>query len=109
MRRHWAIENDCNWTFNVRSGEGDWPWSTKKKPILVLRVLHMISYNKLQHMRKRHIQVISATGKARARLWADLAERIRDAVRDHCIRLGPLAVGWNRSGTCDHCGDWAML
>lgn len=107
VRRHWAIENDCNWTFDVQFGEDDRAWSTQNKSILVLGVLRMIAYNMLQHMRKSHIQVISATGKASPRPWADLGERIRDALRDLYKQLGPLAVAWSRIGTRDAGNDWA--
>ena len=95
-------------TFDVQLGEDDRAWSTQNKSILVLGVLRKIAYNMLQHLRKSHVQVISATGKASPRPWADLAERIRDALRDLHKRLGPLAVAWNRIGT-HACGAWAKL
>ena len=90
-------------------GEDDRAWSTQNKSILVLGVLRKIAYNMLQHLRKSHVQVISATGKASPRPWADLAERIRDALRSLYQRLGPLAAAWKRIGTRDACGAWAKL
>ena len=99
VRRHWSIENDCNWTFDLEFGEDDRAWSTQNKSMLALGVLRMVAYNLLQHMRKSHVQVVSATGKKSPRPWADLSERIRDALRDMYKTIGPLAVAWSRIGT----------
>jgi len=48
VRRHWAIENDCNWSFDMMMGEDDGTWCTQGKAVLVLGVLRMIAYNLLQ-------------------------------------------------------------
>jgi hypothetical protein len=95
-------------TLDVQFGEDDRAWSTQNNSILVLGVLRMIAYNMLRHMRKSHVQVIRTTGKASPRPWADLAERIRDALRDLNKGLGPLAVVWSRIGTRDASSDWAQ-
>lgn len=57
VRRHWSIENDCNWTLDVVMSEDDGAWCTQRKSMLALGVLRMIAYNLLQWLRKSHVKV----------------------------------------------------
>jgi predicted transposase YbfD/YdcC len=57
VRRHWAIENDCNWTLDVVMAEDDGAWCTQRRSMLALGVLRMIAYNMLQWLRKSHVKV----------------------------------------------------
>jgi len=48
VRRHWAIENDCNWSFDMMMGEDDGTGCARGKAVLALGVLRMIAYNLMQ-------------------------------------------------------------
>lgn len=76
VRRHWAIENDCNWTLDVVMGEDDGAWCTQRKSVLALGVLRMIAYNLLQWMRKRHLRVRRQRAVDTPMPWRDLHELI---------------------------------
>lgn len=76
VRRHWAIENDCNWTFDVVMGEDAGTWCTKGNAMLALGVLKMIAYNLMQWLRKRHVAVRHACIPDTPRAWRELQEMI---------------------------------
>lgn len=76
VRQHWAIENDCNWTFDMVFGEDNGAWCTQNMALLVLGVLRMIAYNLLQHLRKSHIAVPKANGETSPRPWGEVRELV---------------------------------
>lgn len=76
VRRHWAIENDCNWTLDVVMAEDDGAWCTQKRSVLALGVLRMIAYNLLQWLRKRHVQVQHVHIEPTPMPWGELHEMI---------------------------------
>lgn len=76
VRRHWAIENDCNWTLDMQMLEDDGAWCTQNKSALALGVLRMIAYNLLQWLRKRHVQVRHDKVAATPMPWRELYELI---------------------------------
>jgi len=76
VRRHWAIENDCNWSFDMVMGEDDGTWCTQKTAPLALGVLRMIAYNLMQWLRKRHVRVRHLRVPDTPRPWLDLHEMI---------------------------------
>lgn len=84
VRRHWAIENDCNWSFDMVMGEDDGAWCTQGKAVLALGVLHMIAYNLMQWLRKRHVRVCHVRVADTPRPWAELHEMILAA----WVRIG---------------------
>ena len=78
IRQHWAIENDCNWTFDMQFGEDDLAYCAQNKALLVLGVLRMIAYNLLQHLRKSHATVQHARIEPTPRPWRSLFELVHD-------------------------------
>lgn len=72
VRLHWAIENDCNWTFDVVLGEDNGRWCTQEKSFYVLGVLRMIAYNMLQWLRKKHVVVHHKYNADTPRPWRSL-------------------------------------
>lgn len=78
IRQHWAIENDCNWTFDLQFGEDDLTYCAQGKALLVLGVLRMIAYNLVQHLRKAHTTVQHARIGPTPRPWRSLFELIHD-------------------------------
>lgn len=84
VRRHWAIENDCNWSFDMVMCEDDGAWCTQGKAVLALGPLRMLAYNLMQWLRKRHVQVLHKRVDATPRPWHELHEFILSA----WIRIG---------------------
>lgn len=84
VRRHWAIENDCNWSFDMVMGEDDGTWCTQGKAALALGVLRMLAYNLMQWLRKRHVRVRHVRVADTPRPWHELHELILSA----WIRIG---------------------
>lgn len=80
VRRHWAIENDCNWTFDVEFGEDAGRLCTGNKAVFVLGIVRMIAYNIMQWLRKEHVQVQHKYNKPTPRPWADLMDLIDKAL-----------------------------
>jgi predicted transposase YbfD/YdcC len=80
-RLHWAIEDDCNWTFDMLLGEDDRRWCTENEALLVLGVIRMIAYNALQHLRKCHVVVRHARAAASPRPWRNLLEMVHDCFK----------------------------
>ena len=76
VRRHWAIENDCNWSFDMVMREDDGAWCTQKKSVLALGVLRMIAYNLLQWLRKSHVRVRRLNAPDTPLPWRELYEMI---------------------------------
>jgi predicted transposase YbfD/YdcC len=76
VRRHWAIENDCNWSFDMVMGEDDGTWCTQRKAVLALGVLRMIAYNLMQWLRKSHVRVKHKHVADTPRPWRELHELI---------------------------------
>ena len=72
VRLHWAIENDCNWTFDVVLGEDSGRWCTQNKSFHVLGIIRMIAYNLLQWLRKKHIVVQHKYNADTPRPWRNL-------------------------------------
>lgn len=97
VRRHWAIENDCNWSFDMVFGEDDGAWCTQGKAVLALGVLRMLAYNLMQWLRKRHVQVCHARVASTPRPWLELHEMILATwIRigtGLLARLGPVLSG----------------
>jgi hypothetical protein len=87
VRRHWAIENDGNWTFDVQFGEDDRAMCTQNVAPLVLAIIRMIAYNLMQVLRKSHVAVQQQRPKPgetpweRPRPWDNLTERLNGAMR----------------------------
>ena len=88
IRQHWAIENDCNWTFDTQYGEDDRRWCTNNMAILVLGALRMTAYNMMQRLRKCHIQVKHPRAADSPRPWRSTAEFVHDCLK----RLGRALV-----------------
>lgn len=80
VRRHWAIENDCNWTFDVEFGEDAGRMCTGNKSVFVLGIVRMIAYNMMQWLRKVHVQAQHKYNKPTPRPWADLVDLIDKAL-----------------------------
>ncbi|MGE0435171.1 MAG: ISAs1 family transposase [Planctomycetota bacterium] len=76
VRRHWSIENDCNWTLDVIMNEDDGAWCTTGSAMLSLGVLRMIAHNMLQWLRKRHVTVRHVRIAPTPMPWAELHELI---------------------------------
>jgi len=76
VRRHWAIENDCNWTFDMQMGEDAGSWCTQNKAPLALGVLRMIAYNLMQWLRKRRVRVQHERVADSPMPWRELRELI---------------------------------
>jgi hypothetical protein len=76
VRRHWAIENDCNWSLDMVMDEDDGAWCTQGKSMLALGVLRMIAYNLLQWLRKRHVRVQHLRVPDTPMPWRELHELI---------------------------------
>jgi hypothetical protein len=57
VRQHWAIENDCNWTFDMVLHEDDGAWCTQGRGALALGALRMIAHNLMQWLWKCHVRV----------------------------------------------------
>lgn len=74
IRGHWAIENDCNWTFDTQFGEDDRRWCTENMAILALGALRMAAYNLLQRMRRCHVRAKHPRAPDAARPWRSTAE-----------------------------------
>jgi len=72
VRLHWAIKNDCNWSFDMQFGEDDGAWCTQNKAVLVLGVLRMIAYNYLQWLRKMHLREEHERVPSTPLPWRDL-------------------------------------
>lgn len=72
VRLHWAIENDCNWTFDVVLGEDSGRWCTQNKSFFVLGIIRMIAYNLLQWLRKKHVVVQHKYNADTPRPWRSL-------------------------------------
>jgi hypothetical protein len=78
VRRHWMIENGCNWTLDVIWDEDTKAWCTKGQAIEVLGLLRLMAYNVVARLRCRYLK-----GKAKRawRWWTNLAERVLTSVR----------------------------
>lgn len=76
VRRHWAIENDCNWTLDVVMAEDDGAWCTQRRSVLALGVLRMIAYNLLQWLRKCQVRVQHVRVASTPMPWQELHETI---------------------------------
>ena len=76
VRRHWAIENDCNWTFDVIMGEDDHTFCTTKNAVLALGILRMIAYNMLQWLRCSHAKQLHPRAAPTPMSWRALHEHI---------------------------------
>lgn len=76
VRRHWSIENDCNWTLDVVMNEDDGAWCTTGSAMLSLGVLRMIAHNMLQWLRKRHVVVRHQRLPATPMPWVELQELV---------------------------------
>lgn len=68
-RRHWAIENNCNWSADVIWDEDSKSWSTRGLAIQVLSLLRMMALNVIQHLRHRYLK--KKEEKRRFREWFD--------------------------------------
>ena len=70
VRRHWAIENNCNWSADVIWDEDSKSWSTRGLAIQVLSLLRMMALNVIQHLRNRYLR--KREEKRRFREWFDI-------------------------------------
>ena len=81
IRLHWAIENDCNWSFDMQFGEDDRRWCTENMALLTLGVLRMVAYNTQQHLRKCHVVVHHQRAVDSPRPWRETAELVLDCFK----------------------------
>ena len=89
VRRHWAIENDCNWTFDMVMAEDDGAWCTQGKSVLALGVIRMVAYNLMQALRKCHMRVQHQRVPDTPMPWRALQELVHDVWK----RLGRALLG----------------
>jgi len=80
VRRHWSIENDCNWTFDMIFGEDFGRLCTQNKSVFALGIIRMIAYNMLQWLRKSHVRVQHKYNQSTPQPWADLLELVDKAL-----------------------------
>jgi len=78
VRRHWAIENDCNGTLDIVWGEDAHAMTANKKhvaehqPLRVFMWLNMLAYNALTLMRNVHLRI--------RRTWDEIFAALRDVL-----------------------------
>ena len=96
VRRHWSIENDLNWTFDVQFGEDDGRWCTANHAVAVLGIIRMIALNVLQALRKRHVRRprrqphrTPARTQTTPLPWRTLFEIVRDVLVCHAAARPP--------------------
>lgn len=82
IRQHWAIENDCNWTFDMQFGEDDLRWCAQNTAILALGALRMVAYNIMQRLRKCHVMVQRKNAADTPRPWRQMAEFVLDYLKN---------------------------
>jgi len=76
VRRHWSIDNDCNWTLDVVMNEDAGAWCASGTAMLSLGVLRMIAHNMLQWLRKRHVLIRHQRAQATPMPWAQRQELV---------------------------------
>lgn len=82
IRRHWGIENDCNWSLDMQWGEDRVAWCGAGRAVETLGLLRLMAYNLLQVARKRHLRRRFSDGKVSpAPAWQDLFRWVRQAFR----------------------------
>lgn len=97
VRRHWAIENDINWSFDVQFGEDAGAWCTQNKALQCLGVLRMIALCISQHLRKSHAAdrpVLTHPrrphpARRRPMPWRQLRQSIGRAMQTIAVALWP--------------------
>ena len=89
VRRHWAIENDCNWTFDMVMAEDAGAWCTQRKSVLALGVIRMVACNLMQALRKCHVRVQHVRVPDTPMPWRELQELAHDVWK----RVGRALLG----------------
>jgi hypothetical protein len=81
IRRHWGVENDCFWSFDVQWNEDALPWCTVGGATEVLGLLRMMAYNLVQLARNRSLRRRTPDGVlSPPPAWRSLFRWVRQAL-----------------------------
>jgi hypothetical protein len=94
VRRHWAIENDCNWTVDTQWLEDRVPWCSSGRAVEVLSWFRLMAYNFLQAARRRTLRLRKPDGtREDPAAWRRIFDWVRQAWQLDLLPIGQPACG----------------